>query len=143
MTIFKSVFTSTPNTPLKKLNDKDRQIYNNILHCLNFKKYKPIRGQTELAGYKNSKINFKDRVNESNLFGREIEKLIIPSNIIDIYTGLEVLLGLKLSGHTDTLTEASNSTDEFYTRGNIHNEQEDRNDLDNFRTQNMELRSKS
>ena len=34
--------------------------------------------------------------------------IFIPNNIIDIYTRLEVLLGLKLSGHTDTLTEASN-----------------------------------
>ena len=44
-------------------------------------------------------------------------KIIIPSNIIDIHTRLEVLLGLKLSGHTDTLTEASNLIDEFYKRG--------------------------
>ena len=35
-------------------------------------------------------------------------KIIIPSNIIDIYTRLEILLGLKSSGHTDTLTEPSN-----------------------------------
>ena len=39
-------------------------------------------------------------------------KVIIPSNIIDIYTRLEVLLGLKLTGHTNTLTEASNLIDE-------------------------------
>ena len=31
-----------------------------------------------------------------NLQGREIEKIIIPSNIIDIYTRLELLLGLNL-----------------------------------------------
>ena len=35
-------------------------------------------------------------------------KVIILFNIIDIYTRLEVLLGIKLSGHSDTLTEASN-----------------------------------
>ena len=40
-------------------------------------------------------------------------KIIVPSNIIDIYTRLEVLLGEKLSGHTDTLTEASNLIDEL------------------------------
>ena len=40
-------------------------------------------------------------------------KNIIPSNIIDVYTRLEVLLGLKVSGHTDTLTEASNLIDEL------------------------------
>ena len=39
-------------------------------------------------------------------------EIIIPSKNIDIQTKLEVLLGLKLSGHTDTLTEASNLKDE-------------------------------
>ena len=39
-------------------------------------------------------------------------KMIIPNNIIDIYTRREVLLGLKKSGHTDTLTKASNLIDE-------------------------------
>ena len=34
---------------------------------------------------------------------------IIPSNKIDIYTTVEILLGLKLSCHTATLTEARNS----------------------------------
>ena len=52
----------------------------------------------------------------TKLKGRGIEKIIIPANIIDIYTRLEVLLGLKLSGHTDTLTEASNLIDELYKR---------------------------
>ena len=41
--------------------------------------------------------------NSSDLEGRGI-KIIIPNNIIDIYIRLEVLLGLKLSGHSDTLT---------------------------------------
>ena len=38
-----------------------------------------------------------------NLHG-EVVKVIIPSNMIDIYTRLEILLEIKLSGHTDTLT---------------------------------------
>ena len=59
-------------------------------------------------------------------------KIIIPSNIIDIYTRLEVLLGLKLSGLSDTLTEASNLMDELYKRGEIQNEQQYRNALDKF-----------
>ena len=61
-------------------------------------------------------------------------KIIIPSNIIDIYTRLEVLLGLKLSGHTDTLTEASNLIDELYKRGEIQNKQQYRNALNKFQT---------
>ena len=50
--------------------------------------------------------------NSDDLQGEGV-KIIIPSNIIDIYTRLEILLGLKLSGHTDTLTEASNLIDEL------------------------------
>ena len=49
-------------------------------------------------------------------------KIIIPSNIIDICTRLEILLGLKLDGHTDTLTEASNLLDELNKRCEIQNE---------------------
>ena len=59
-------------------------------------------------------------------------KIIIPSNIIDIYTRLEVLLGLKLSGHTDTLTEASNLIDELYKRGEINTKQQYQNALNKF-----------
>ena len=40
-------------------------------------------------------------------------KTIIPSNITVIYAKIEILLGLKLSGPTDTLTEASNLIDEL------------------------------
>ena len=61
-------------------------------------------------------------------------KLIITSNIIDIWTRLDVLLGLKLSGHTDTLTEAINLIDELYKRGDIQNEEHYRNALDKFYT---------
>ena len=61
-------------------------------------------------------------------------KIFIPSNIIDIYTRLEILLGLKLSGHTDTLTEASNLIDELYKRGEIQNKQQYRNALNKFQT---------
>ena len=68
-----------------------------------------------------------------NLEGQGV-KIIIPSNIIDIYIRLEVLLGLKLSGHTDTLTEASNLVDEFYKRGEIRNKQQYRNALNKFST---------
>ena len=60
---------------------------------------------------------------DTKLKGRGVEKFILPSNIIDIYTRLEVLLELNLSGHTDILTEASNLIDELYTRGKIQNKQ--------------------
>ena len=70
----------------------------------------------------------------TKLKGRGIETIIIPSNIIDIYTRLEVLFGLKLSGHTDTLTEASNLIDELYKRGEIQNKQQYRTALNKFQT---------
>ena len=60
-------------------------------------------------------------------------KFIIPSKIIDNYTRLEILLGLKLSGHTDTLTEASNLIDELYKRGEIQNKQQYQNALNKFK----------
>ena len=63
-----------------------------------------------------------------------IKKSIIPSNINDIHTRLEVLLGLKLSGRTDTLTEASNLLDELYKRGEIQNDHQYKIALDNFHT---------
>ena len=58
---------------------------------------------------------------DTKLLGRGIEKIIIPSDIIDIYTRLEMLLGLKLSGHANIFTEASNLIDELYKRGEIQN----------------------
>ena len=48
-------------------------------------------------------------------------KNTIPSKIIDIHTKLEVLIGLKLSGPTDTLTKSGNLMDELYKRVQIQN----------------------
>ena len=72
--------------------------------------------------------------NETNDLQGEGVKIIIPSNIIDIYTRLEVLLGLKLCGHTDNLTEASNLIDELYKLGENQNKQQYRNALNKFST---------
>ena len=71
---------------------------------------------------------------DKKLTGGGIEKIIIPSNIIDIYTRLGILLGVKISGHTDTLTEASNLIDELYKRREIQNKQQYRNALNKFST---------
>ena len=75
---------------------------------------------------------YEEIIDDSDDLQGEGVKIIIPSNIIDIYTRLEVLLGLKLSGHSDTLTEASNLIDELYKRGEIQNKQQYRNDLNKF-----------
>ena len=53
------VLTGTSNIPLKKLNDKDRKIFNNILESLDFENYQPIRGESKSGRYKQSKSNFK------------------------------------------------------------------------------------
>ena len=75
---------------------------------------------------------FEEITDDSDDLQGEGFKIIIPSNIIDIYTRLEVLLGLKLSGHTDTLTKASNLIDELYKRSEIQNKQQYRNALSKF-----------
>ena len=75
---------------------------------------------------------FEEIIDDSDDLEGQGLKIIIPSNIIDIHTRLEVLLGLKLSGHTDTLTEASNLIDELYKRGEIQNKQQHRNALNKF-----------
>ena len=61
-----------------------------------------------------------------NLQGEGV-KIIIPSIIIVIYTRLEVLLGSKLTGHTNILTEASNLKDQLYKIGEIQNKHQYRN----------------
>ena len=54
-----------------------------------------------------------EETSKKELKGQKIKKFALPSKIIDIYTRLENLLGLKLSGHTDTLTKTSNLIDEI------------------------------
>ena len=71
---------------------------------------------------------------DTKLKGRGFEKIIIPSNITDIYTRLEVLLGLKISGHTDTLRAASNLIDVLYKQRELQNKQQKRNALNKFST---------
>ena len=97
---------------------------------------KPTKGHLSGRG-KHIKNDFDNDVRrilniDTELRGKGIEESFIPSNVSGIYTGLEVLLGLKLSGHTDTLTVASNLVDELYKRGGIQNEQQYRNALDKF-----------
>ena len=70
---------------------------------------------------------------ETDLEGQGV-KIIIPSNITDIYTRFQVLLGLKTSGHTDTLTEAINLIDEIYEGGEAQNKQQYRNALNKYQT---------
>ena len=95
------------------------------MESLDFENYKPKSGETKSGRYNYSKTNLK---------GHGVEKFIIPSNKIDIYTRLGILLGLKITGHTDILTEAQNLIDELYKRGETQNKQQYRNVLNEFST---------
>ena len=118
----------------KSMKDDNDQL--NLYNFLTDIGYTKIRGkQTSQMKFFTKILNkFKNIKKEEPLVGEGIQKTIIPSNIIDIYTRLEILLGLKLSGHTDTLTEASSLLDELYKRGEIQNKQQYGNALNKFAT---------
>ena len=97
----------------------------------NRKKFFTIDLSKKVSEIHNIRFDENTHESDSDLQGEGV-KIITPSNIIDIYTRLEVLLGIKLSGHTDTLTEASALIDELYKRGEIQNKQQYRNALNNF-----------
>ena len=125
-----NVFTDTTGKFLEKLNKKENRTYRKLLYTLDYKNYKHKSGAKNSGRYKIT----KNILTPINLQGRGIEKIIIPSNIIDIYNRLEILLGLKLSGHTNIFTEASNLIDELYKRGEIQNKQQYQNALNKFQT---------
>ena len=134
------ILTDTSNVPLKSSNDKDNEKFIKFSENLDFGNLKAIPGECKSNRYMHSKTNSEKRVNKSNLEGQVI-KINIPYNIIDIYTRLEVLLGLKISGYTDTLTEASSLIDEIYKRKEIQNEQQYRNALSKNHTKKMDPNS--
>ena len=55
------VLTDTYNIPLKKLIDKDREIFNNSLESLDFENYKAICDESKSGRYEQSKTNFKKK----------------------------------------------------------------------------------
>ena len=123
-------------------NENDILMFNNIIRDLGYTGIGDIKSKRKkflteelpklVEDIQNKTFEEINDDSDSDLQGRRV-KIIIPSNIIDIYTRLEVLLGLKLSGHTDTLTEASNLIDELYKRGEIQNKQQYRNALNKFK----------
>ena len=138
-------FTST-NQTTKNMDDEDKLTVYDILKNIGFYSMRHTKG-LKSARMKDALINLPkeiDRIRNpplpafeiesDNLEGEGVQKIIIPSNKIDIYTGLEVLLGLKLSGHSDTFTEASNLIDELHKQGEIQNNQQYRNALNKFQT---------
>ena len=120
----------------KSMTDKDKLIFRDILQKTGYYNRKPSKGY--LTGrdryIKNDLDNDVMRILnlDTKLKCRGIEKIVFPSNLSDIYTRLEVLLGIKISGHTDTLTEASSLIDQLYKMGEIQNKQQYRNALIKF-----------
>ena len=136
-------FTNTKLTT-KNMNDEDKLTVYNILKNIGFYSMRHTKG-LKSARFQDAMYNLPNEIdkirdpplpaieNENNILeGDGVEKIIMPSNIIDIYTRLEILSGLKLSGHTNTLTEASNLIDELYKRGEIQNKQQYQNALNKF-----------
>ena len=126
------LFNDTTYDAGKSMNDTEKVVFRDILQKTGY--YNRKRTEDRLSGRdRYNKIDFDNVIKilnlDTKLKGRGVEKIIIPSNIIDIYTRLQVLLGLRLSGHANTLTDASNLIDELYKRGDIQNEQQYRNAL--------------
>ena len=132
------VFTDTKYETAESMSDTEKVVFRDISSKTGYYNRKPTKGR--MSGHDRYIENdLDDDVRrilniDKKLKGRGVEKIIIPSNIIDIYTRLEILPGLKISGHTDTLTEASNLIDELYKRGEIQNKQQYRNALNKFQT---------
>ena len=133
------VFTDTSYNTAKSMSDTEKVVFRDNLQKTDYYKRLPTKGR--LSG-RDSDITYEldnevSRILNLNtkLKGRGVEKIFIPSNIIDIYTRIEVLLGLKISGHNDTLTEASNLIDDLYKRGEIQKKQQYGNAPNKFLTQ--------
>ena len=127
--IVQSYFTNT-KLATKNMDDDDKSTIYEILKNTGFSSMRHKKGlisarmkdalyilPKEIAKIRNPPLPAIE--NESDKLEGHGIKILIPSNINDSYTRLEVLLGLKISGHTDTLTEASNLIDELYKRGEI------------------------
>ena len=123
-------------------NESDILMMNNIITDLGYTGYDDRNSKRKIFFTKTlpklveeiQNRTFEEITDDSDDLQGEGVKIIIPSNIIDIYTRLEILLGLKIAGHSDTLTEASNLIDELYKRGEIQNKQQYRNALNKFQT---------
>ena len=105
------MFTDQSYKTAKSKNDTEKLVFRDILQKTEYYKCLPTKSCMSVCDRYNKNDLDKEVRRSSNLDtkhkGRGIEKNIIPSDIFDIYTRLENLLGLKLSGHTDALTEAS------------------------------------
>ena len=137
-------FTNTKLTT-KNMDNEDKSTVYDILKNTGFYSMKHTKGLNS-ARMRDALYNLPKEIakignpplaaieNESDDLQGEGVKIIIPSNIIDIYTRLETLPGIKLSGQSNTRTEASNSMDELYKRGETQKKQQYPNALNKFST---------
>ena len=127
----RKVLVDQSHDTAKSLTDKDKLNFRDISEKTGYYNRKPTKSQ--LTGrdiyikYDPDKDVIRILNLDTKLKGRGIEKNIPPSNIIDIYTRLERLLGLKFSRHTDTLSGASALVEKLYKMGETQNEQQNRN----------------
>ena len=82
------------------MNDKDKRVFRGLLQRTIFYDRTPTNRRMSICDKYNKNDLDKDvrRILklETKLDGRGIERNIMPSNSIDIYSRLEILLGLKL-----------------------------------------------
>ena len=76
-----NVFTDTTGKSLKRIDRMENLTYKRLLKTLNYEHYKPKSRKNNSGRYKNTKNILKP----INLQGEGV-KIIVPSNIIDIYT---------------------------------------------------------
>ena len=72
---------------------------------------------------------------ESDIEGNVTKIIVIPEKSDEIWTRLQVPLGLKLAGHTDFLIEASQLLDALFKKGVTETEQPYRNAIDKTKSQ--------
>ena len=130
------LLTDKSHNTAKAMSDKEKLVFRDHLQKTDAYKRVPTKGRPSGLD-KYIRIDLDNDVRrilnlDTNPKCRGIEKFTIPSNVIDIYTRPEKLLGLKLSGQSNTLTEASNLIDELYKRAEIENERKYRNALNKF-----------
>ena len=121
---FRKVLVDQPYVTAKPMTDKDKLIFRDILQKKSYYNRIPTKGRDNCIKFDLDKDVSRILNLDTILRGKGIGKIIIPSNINYIYTRLEILLGIKVSGHADILTEASNLIDELYKRGEIQNKQQ-------------------
>ena len=80
-------------------------------------------------------VNEESDEDSGGLQGQGNEKIFKPSNIINIWTKLEVLLGLKLTSNIDALTEASDLIDKSIKKDEMQNEWQYRSALNKYSSQ--------